>query len=451
VSVPPGLYTGRMRRLCAVAGVMAWLALSGCGEGESPCPFSEIPDLLPVQGLLVAGQSERLSIMPFAIAGCATGDRSQLFSVSAEVSGPDLMPLPSQAVLGKPGEPATVDFTPVQPGDHHVLVAFHNVGGVHQHELRAVVDQSAGAVPFPVPTSCESLERTLRGTWVCDEDVIRGGTVEARFSSARLAVAGDVVWVVDGTSVQRFVDTGQALALTASVTHSQGEPLFLLPSAEEVVVLHRSFVLQRLVFQGPNQLASTGLTPWDAPLLLAAHSFAPPAVLLREGNRLAVVSHNRFVETSSAFYTRLCPYQLVSEAFARTSEDCHTVPGGTVGFEANVLWMAGDDARFGSNSRFLHRWVWTEGKLVDQAVLHLGTQLELQRHPIKRTSAVPVVSSLPGVTPYRHAAVAWSAERGKLLLQFLGEDIAVPVASSSFLWEPGPALSARAFLRPPFP
>jgi hypothetical protein len=404
-----------------------------------------------VQGLLVAGQPERLSVMPFAVAGCATGDRSQLFSVSAEVSGPDLMPLPVQAWLGKPGLPATVDFTPVQSGDHHVLVAFNNVGGVHQYDPRAAVDQSAGVVPLPLPTSCESLDRTLQGTWVCDRAVIRGSTVEAQFNTARLAVAGDVVWVVDRTSARRFVDTGRELVLTASATYELNDPLFLLPSAEEVVVLHRSSVLQRLVFKGQDPLVSTGISSWDAPSLLFEHPFLPSAVLLREGDRRAVVSHNRFIEASSAFYTRLCSYQLVSEVFVRTSEDCQSVPGSTVGFEANVLWMVGDDSRFGGDTRLLRRWVWTEGKLVDQAQLHLGSELERQPHSIKRTSAVPVVSSLPGVTPYRHAVVAWSVQREKLLLQFLGEDIAVPLASSSLLWEPGPALSPRAYLRPPFP
>lgn len=448
MSAPQGLYAGGMRRFYAVACVVAVLGLSGCGEAESPCPFSEIPDLIPMQGLLVAGTPERLSVMPFAIAGCTTGDRSQLFSVSAEVSGPDLMPLPSEAMLGQPGQPATVDFTPVQPGDHHVLVAFNNVGLVHQHELRAAVDQSAGVVPLPLPKPCDSLERTLQGTWICDQSVIRGGTVEAQFTTARLAVAGDIVWVVDRTSVRRFVDTGRELALTASATHSQEDPLFLLPSAEEVVVLHRSSVLQRFVFDGQGQLVSTGTSPWDAPLLVSEHPFVPSALLLREGNRLAVVSHNRFFESSGALYARLCSYQLVSEVFVRTSEDCQTVPGSTVGFEANVLWMAGDDSRFGGDTRFLHRWVWTEGKLVDQAQLHLGTELELQGRSIKRTSAVPVVGSLPGVTPSRHAAVAWSAERRKLLLQYLGEDIAFPVASSTLLWAP---TSSKAQVRPPFP
>jgi hypothetical protein len=405
-----------------------------------------------MQGILVAGRPERLSVMPFAVAGCATGDRSQLFSVSAEISGPDLMPLPSEAVLGRPGEPATVDFTPVQPGDHHVLVAFNNVGGIHQRDLQAAVDQSAGVAPLSLPRSCESLERTLQGTWVCDRAVIRGNTEVARFDTARLAVSGDVIWVVDKTSVRRFVDTGRELELTGSVTYSLEEPLFLLPSSDEVVVLHRSFVLQRLVFKGPGQLVSTGLSSWDAPLLLAAHSVAPPAMLLREGSRLAVVTHNKFTETNSVlFYTRLCSYELVSEVFTRTAEACMTVPGTTVGFEANVLWMAGDDARFNSNFRFLHRWAWMEGKLVDQAVKHLGRQLELQQRPMKRTSVVPVVSSLSGAVPFRHAAVTWSPERRQLLLQYVGDDLSIPLASSSLLWEPAPAASPKALLRPAFP
>jgi hypothetical protein len=122
-----------------------------------------------------------------------------------------------------------------------------------------------------------------------------------------------------------------------------------------------------------------------------------------------------------------------------------------VGFEANVLWMAGDNARFGGDTRFLHQWVWKEGKLVEQGLMHLGNQLELGMHPIKRTSAVPVINSRGALRQLRHAVLAWSAERQKLHLQFLGEELAAPVASSSLLWELGPTLSPRAFRRPPLP
>jgi hypothetical protein len=247
------------------------------------------------------------------------------------------------------------------------------------------------------------------------------------------------------------VDTGRELTLTASLTYELNDPLFLLPSTDEVVVLHSSSVLQRLVFKGPDQLVSTGISSWDAPSLLFNHPFVPSEILLREGDRLAVVSHNRFVEPPGAFYTRLCPYQLDSEVFVRTAEDCVTVPGSTVGFEANVLWMAGDDSRSGSNVRMLHRWVWTEGKIMDQALLNLGTQLELRFWSIKRASAVPIVTSAAGVTPYRHAAVAWSAERGKLLLQYLGEGFVAPVVSSTFLWEAGMHLNPKVFVRPAVP
>ena len=176
------------------------------------------------------------------------------------------------------------------------------------------------------------------------------------------------------------------------------------------------------MFTGPDWLASTGTSSWEAPSLLAAHSTVPSAMLLREGSHLAVVSHNKFIETSSVFYAWLCPYELVSGAFERTAESCQMVPGVTMGFEPNVLWMAGDDSRFSANLRILHRWVWSQGKIGEQAFLDLGTHLDYHPQRIQRPSAVPVIESRVGVWPVRYAAVAWSAERGKLLLQYLGQD-----------------------------
>jgi hypothetical protein len=446
-----GLYAGAMRHIFVLVCVVACWGLAGCSEAEAPCPLSEIPELIPVQGLLVAGKPERMSVMPFAIAGCKGADPSQLFSVSAEVSGPDLLPLPSEATLGKSGKPTTVDFTPVQPGAHHVLVAFNNVGGVHQRDLLAAVDQSTLVTPLSVAKPCESLERTSKGTWICDQEALRNGVVEKQFAPAQVAVSGDVVWVADRLGVQRYVDTGEALKLTASLAYSLPDPLFLLPSEDELVVLHHSNALQRIVFTDPDQLVSTGTSSWEAPSLLAAHSTVPSAMLLRDGSHLAVVSHNKFIETSSAFYAWLCPYELVSGAFVRTSESCQTVSGVTVGFESNVLWMAGDDSRFSANLRILHRWVWSQGKIGEQAVLDLGTHLDYHSQPIHRSSAVPVIRSREGVVPRRYAAVAWSAEQGKLLLQYLGQDFLSPAASSSLWWEPDPALTQKATLRPSLP
>lgn len=448
---PAGLYAAPMRRISVLMCVVVCWGLAGCGEPEGPCPLSEIPELIPVQGLLVAGKPEHVEVMPFAVAGCNGTDPSQLFSVSAEVSGPDLMLLPSEARLGKPGQPATVDFTPVQPGPHHVLVAFNNVGGIHQSERLAALDQSALVTPLAVEKPCVSLERTSKGTWICDQEALRNGVVEKQFGFARVAVSGDVVWVADRQGAQRYVDTGQELKLTASLTYSLPDPLFLLPSEDELVVLHRPNALQRLVFTAPDQLVSTGISSWEAPSLLVAHPTVPSAVLLRDGPHLAVVSHNTFIESSSVFYARLCPYELVSGAFVRTAESCQTVPGSTAGFEPRVLWMAGDDARFGSNLRILHRWVWEQGKISDQASLNLGTHLDYRLQPLHRPSAVPVLQSRDGVAQARYAAVAWSAERGMLLLQHLGEGFLSPAASSSLWWESGLASPRRAMLRPALP
>lgn len=431
--------------------VVVSLGLAGCGEVEAPCPLSTIPESIPVQGLLVAGKPERMRVMPFSVAGCDSADPSQLYSVSAEVSGPDLLPLPSEARLGEPGQAATVDFTPVQPGAHHVLVAFNNVGGVHQRDLLAAVDQSSLVVPLPVSKPCDSLERTLKGTWICDQEAIRNGIVEKPFAPAQVVVSGDIVWVADRMGVKRFVDTGQELMLTASLEYSLPDPLFLLPTEDELVVLHRFNVLQRLVFTGSDSLVSTGTSSWEAPSMLNAHPLVPSAMLLRDGSHLAVVSHNTFSENSGAIYAWLCPYELVSGVFERTAESCTLVPGITLGFESHVLWMAGDDSRFGANVRMLHRWVWAQGKIGEQAVLHLGSHLDYHSQPLHRPSAVPVLRSREGAVPTRYAAVTWSAAQGKLLLQYLGEDFRFPLASSSLWWEPGPALTQKATLRPPFP
>ncbi len=295
-----------IRRFGCVLSVLVLLGLTGCSE-EEPFPICGVipPEPISVQqqGLMKVGQKVTLFIRPMASQTCGQEPQEPI-SVTAEIEGPSGEPVEGKISLGARGAPARLEFTPVRPGPHHLLVAFADVGGLHQMDLHAVVDSSAAAATHTLQRPCASLERTLQGAWACDTEVIRGQTVLRFFSGGRLAVAGDVIWAVSALSVQRYVDTGTDLVLTGSVSHSQGAATFLLASEGELAVAHET-TLALYTFSG-GILVSGGAEPWSRPTAPVG-SPGPYGVLLREGNRLAVVTRTIHQNESAI---QVCPYQL---------------------------------------------------------------------------------------------------------------------------------------------
>lgn len=424
-----------LSRSALLVSVAVLLGLSGCSEEPEPdCTFFPTPpgEVTEQPGLLKVGQQVVLFISPTPPEVDCGGDDAWPSAVTAEVDGPESAPVPSESHVGVRGAPATLRFTPEHPGPHHLLVSFSPVGGLHQLVLHAMRDRSAEVSRLILPVYCPTLDRTLPGAWVCGTDVVRGEAIERSFPGSLLAVAGEVLWVVSSGGLQRYVDTGTELRLEGSLSQAMGEGVFLLADREELVVLHGS-ALERFTFSG-GTLNSTGATAWLRPAVQLGAD-GPSAVLLREGERLAVVT-STFVEGRQM--VQVCPYQLLFGRFQATQAACSVLAGETAGFERTILWTRDPAVRLGTSGdqgRLL-RWEWTGGRLVQQGAVSLGVHTRLLRPALVPPSPVPLVFSqktMPLELP-TFAVVSWSTQRQAIVFEHLDAEVNPPRVSTRFYW-----------------
>lgn len=431
------------------------LGLGGCPDDDSSClptpgPINQVERAV---GVVVAGQRVRMEVTPASeSAGCGTLESSAPIAATAEIEGPDGQPVENQLTLvSRPRTPSILEFTPKLPGPHHITVTFSHIGGLHQFDVYAAWDRSAETPTEPIPVGCESLERTAKGAWVCGTSVVRGSTVVKTFAGMYLAVSGDVLWAVDTTRVQRYVDTGTELVLTASYSHSNGPVEFLLASTEELSVLHSGFLAT--YFFSSGTLAHSG-TSWTRP----SQSFGPQGpygVLLRDGARVSVVTHVGSGDTGSL---RVCSYELTPGSIVPPQGTCPSVPGELIGFEPGVLWTR-DLPAFntdGQNQGLVRRWLWGNNQFLEQGSISLGPNATILLQPMKRWEAIPLVRNLSTGSniPALMEAIAWSPQRKVLLLEHYDSSMAIALASRTFYWgvnSGGSVNDTRIRLRPPTP
>jgi hypothetical protein len=443
------MHTLLSKRLPVAAALM--LPLSLCACTSQPCTFSDsISNQLP--GLLLVGEPSSMFLRSLTGDTCEAKEALMPTGISVEVSDPDQQPVESHVELGVPVRgSATISFTPRKPGSHHVFAAFEPVGGIHQFEVHAAVDRSASASLHTLPRACPTLEHTRSGTWVCGLEALRDGVRVREFSSGRVAVSGDVVWKVDSLQVLRYVDTGTGLELTASMRHEEGATESLLATEEELVVLHPN-KLQRITFDGTT-LKPTGVSLWDT-VSEPVNSRGPRAVLVRTGDRLAVISR---VSSNGGARVRACPFQLDQGRFLRTTESCQELAGQVVGFEPSVLWLA-EKANNQAFAQALNRLEWTGTQWVTRGTLFLTDDLQPSLSAsLLRTSVVPVLESPPvsPSLPARGAVPVYLPEQSQLRLDSLDAEALQPLASPELFWglsqTGGTALRTRIRLRPSTP
>lgn len=419
--------------------ILQFLSLFGALLGLSGCPASSCADLVPPstssqdKNVIIVSEQVRLQVSPQKLASCEPTDEVPTpESLTVEISGPDNLPVDSQSSLGSPTtDDATIRFTPTKQGRYHVFAAFDPVGGIQQFDLYAALNRSAEAPLQMLPENCNALERTKRGGFLCDTDFVRDGAVVQRFPNARMAAAGDAVWAVSPTQIMRLADTGTTLELLASRTNSVGQAIFLLASADELVIMYGS-ALERITFDG-TQLTSTGLTTW-VPSTQPIHPPSLQAVLLRTGDQLATVVGGGST-TFGTTVIQVCPYQMQQGRFVRTSANCQLLATEVVGFEPNALWI-GNGAGVLDNFTDVHRMEWTGTALVDQASLPLGNSFQLIIHtPELRNTAIPVITPfIPSIGTRSRATVpVYTPDRG-ILLEMLDADVPEPTATTTLLW-----------------
>ena len=208
-----------------LALAIAGLGLGGCSEDDFDC----IPSPGPINqverapGVVVAGQRVRMEVTPASGSPAVAAWRAPFPSPPRPRSkvrtvSPSRTSSPWSSSPGWPRSSSS-PAAPGSPPHHRHVLAHRRAPPVRSH---AAWDRSAEAPSEPLPLNCSSLERTSKGAWVCDTSVVRGSTVVKSFPGTSLAVAGDVIWVVGSLNIQRFVDTGADLVLSATYAHRNG-------------------------------------------------------------------------------------------------------------------------------------------------------------------------------------------------------------------------------------
>jgi len=442
-----------MKMLRLLPLLVALAGLSGCDGDDDLCFPSDVGATAPPPGMILVGEETSVRLAPnFFGGGCGTVQAAPE-RLTVEVYDPDNQPVENQSALGRPSNSSTLRFTASKPGRHHVFAAFDPVGGIQQFDLYAAMDRSRDAPTLGLQQACGTLELTQKGAMVCDQDVLRNGAPVQRFANSTLAVAGDVVWVVNTSRIQRYVDTGSALTLTASVEFAQAAPEALHAWENELVVISPSYV-QRFVLNG-TELTFMGSTSWAQPPQPIVNG-GPKVLTVRTGDRLGLIT--RFAANSANTPTyQVCPYRHDAGHFAR-SGNCTLFTGVVVGYERGALWI-GDPQPFSETDFTGLRYAqWTATGLVEQASLPLGFNLKLRTRPfLRRQSAVPTLTATASsiTTQQREAVAVYSADRRAILLEYLGSAFVEPSASVKLLWgtafNSGPAGSTHIRVRPSAP
>ncbi|MCP3136514.1 hypothetical protein [Pyxidicoccus xibeiensis] len=428
----------------------ALLAVSGCSaddSADSPCdglPPSPGGSPLPRPPSFRVAVPASLPISAIQQLACEGSSANQVAqSVTAEVFDPDNQPVPSEVMLDRSGLSATVQFTPRTTGRHHVLVAFAPVGSVQQLGIYVVGDWTGAstATTLPLPR-CTQLDRTTRGTWVCDGVALRepGGRL-VRYSTSStapdVAIAGNVVWMVGEGRVRRYVDTGTELELTGSllVNTSVRTIQSRLATEDELLVLDDAN-LHRFTFTDAGVLAAAGATSWLQGANVPFGVDSVSAVLVRTSERQV-----RVVKMGPASASLACPFELGPDGkFVATDEPCLPLPGTPVGLEDGILWTRVGSPNQAPFAQTLHRWVASDGTLEEEGTLAVDSPVEEVSSPLRPGFVVPDIhlgfhpgafSVLPVVSP--------ESKEGPLGLEVLPINAAIPRelrgASPRFYWE----------------
>lgn len=432
-------------KTASLLALTALLALGGCSASNEPCTatpgfndgsFSGPPAFrlgAPASIHVTAAQSffcEDPTNLPVAE------------SVTAEVFDPDNQRLPSEVSLGVNGTTATVRFTPRTTGRHHVLVAFAPVGSLQQFGAYVARDWSGSPTATLLPqTRCNQLDRTARGTWLCDGVALYEGGRTQRLANSTVppdvAVAGNVVWAVDPEDrVRRFVDTGTELELTGSLLLRTVGPLQSiqgrLASERELWVLDLQR-LHRFIFTDTGVLDAAGSTRWTSDREQAFGVDLVTGVLVRTSPDRVLVVRSTQRPNSEA-----CPFKVGPDgAFAATGEPCLPLPGLPVGYEEGVLWTRSGEP-FQTAGQTLQRWVVSDGTLVEQGSLVLDTRIEGVTSPLRAGFIVPDLRL--GTFPVAYSALpVASPEQGPLGLELLPDTATLGTelrtVSPRFYWE----------------
>ncbi len=282
-----------------------------CGGLEQGAAHSIHVALSPRGELLYPG-FVAVSVPPPTFAPCPGGYTSpQLQDVN--LTGPDGQVLPSNLEPHPTSDDFTFSFEAASAGTYTATFAYAPDAAtgkpplLYEVRVHVVRDRATDATVVTLPSVCTDLQRTSRGTWLCDAAVIREGVLIEQLEAGWLyTVQDDTVWGAskNGGSVVRWVDTGQG-------------PLVRMASAENTFA-HPDFQLLNFTVEGGSvfmrytswltgmTLASEGTLEHVSHMNLGTHF---PRGFARRGNRLLIA---RPLVDAADSESRLCTYGVVT-------------------------------------------------------------------------------------------------------------------------------------------
>jgi hypothetical protein len=376
-------------------------------------------------------------------------------SVTVEVYGPENESISATAQLSSGGAMATVRFTPGVTGRYHVLVAFAPVGSLQQFGVFVAEDrrQEAPMERLTWTTTCPYLDRTLQGTWLCGPLAMRGpqGTLQALSNGAyHTVVAGDVVWVVDGARVVRYVDTGAGLLVATDDApfppdRSTGDTVptvhARLATGTELLVLVDTH-LYRYTFSAQAGVSAAPVTRWTSRYNAGMGLDQTAGILVRAGDRVLVVS---IIQDSATFELRAqaCPFQVGTAAGAYVpvpNETCQRLEGDVVGYEDGVVWTRTSTFNNGGRQETLHRYTATGSGLVEDSSLALDGQVLINVPPLRSGPTYPSLLGMNTFGSGPYAAPRWRPEKRALELELIPAAFSTSPArlGQRYLWTESP-------------
>jgi hypothetical protein len=410
--------------------LLALVALGGSGCPDPGECFNTSTPQPPNRQLLQAGKEAFIDVSVGFTTQCQDVDGPSQVpeSVTVEVHGPENQPIPATAELFPSGMLARVRFTPPVTGRYHVLVAFAPVGSLQQFSVFVVEDrrQETPMARFGWASTCPYVDRTLQGTWLCGAMAVREpqGTSQSLANSAeQVVVAGDVVWVVEGSRVVRYVDTGTGpLVATGTAPYPppggpSGPALHARLATGDELLVATDPHLYRYTFSAEGGLRSAPATQWGQQFSPGMGADMAAALLVRAGDRVLVV-HRVQDTTTFEVRTQACPFRASTATgpYAPVQgQPCQRLAGEVVGFEDGGVWTRSQAFSTNGSEETLRRYAAVNGQLVEDGVLALDGQLLVNMGPLRPGAILPSLFSSFGGGPY--AGPRWSPEKRTMELE----------------------------------
>ncbi|MCP3099811.1 hypothetical protein LZ198_13130 [Myxococcus sp. K15C18031901] len=370
-------------------------------------------------------------------------------SVTVTLTDPDNLPVEATVELTPDRTGATVRFTPTRLGRHHAIVAFAPVGSLHQFDVQVAENgrdrpELARLTPG---RECLYLDRTRRGTWVCDDVALKATPNTHQdlgaFGESSTKVAGDVVWTVSSEgSVRRYVDAGASGGLTLTGTSPlppnalSNQEAFARLATEDEYLLLTPRRLYRYTFTPEQGVQAAPSTSW-----VKEDTGNASQVALRAGATLWLM-HSTSTSSPPNLGTHVCPFVLGPSGgyVARPDPGCYDLTGVPLAFEEDVVWTWETQSRGEQMPvHVLYRYVATETGMVRQGIVQFETQLSLYPGSLRYGTTLPLVANPAGQGPF--ATVRWnpSTQGVTFVLHPKSSSAGIaPRASSHFVWGPSP-------------